>query len=117
MISLIIDILLLIVLAVFVALNVPYTTDVNLFGHVTQGVSSVAVILISIVVGVLFSFFFYLGESMRKSRKTKEKRRLKELKEKEKLIAKVPQRDESKADDQKQIQKQPRLFDRFGKRG
>jgi uncharacterized integral membrane protein len=86
MIGLVINVLLLLMLAVFVALNVPYSTSVNLFGYIVEQISSVAVILVSFVFGVLFSFFFYLAETMRRSRRLKQKKKSKELKEREKEL-------------------------------
>ena len=86
MIGLIINVLLLMVLAVFVAMNVPYSTSVNLFGYFVENISSVAVILISSVFGVLFSFLFYLAESMRKSKKMRQKKKMQEIKQREKEL-------------------------------
>ena len=86
MISLIFNILMLVILAAFVAFNVPYTTSVNLFGYVVEEISTVAIILISLVAGVLFSFLFYLAEGVRKAGRKRQKVKVKELKEKEKAL-------------------------------
>jgi uncharacterized integral membrane protein len=117
MISLIINIFLLVALAAFVALNVPFTTDVNLFGYVAEGISTVAVILLSVVFGILFSFFFYLAEGMRKARKQRQKQRLKEIKVKEKQIGSAPALEAPANEEKKEKRKGPRLFDRIRKKG
>lgn len=95
MIRLIINILVLVVLAVFISINVQYTTSVNFFGHKLEGISTIAVILISLAAGVIYSFFYYVMTFMAKSRKNKmkdkdkkTKEKAKELKDKEKNIKK-----------------------------
>ena len=97
MVRLIINILFLIVLAVFIALNVSHTTSVNIFGHVVENVSVVAVILLSIVLGVMYSFLFYITSYFGKVRKGKlkeqtvfAKKKEKELKTREKNLLKSP---------------------------
>ncbi len=96
MIRLIINILTLIVLAVFVTMNVAYKTSINLFGYKYDDISTVAVILIAIVAGVLYSFLFYLLTFISKSKKVKiqkkhknTKLKEKELKDKEKNLDKT----------------------------
>ena len=95
MIRLIVNILFLIVLAVFIALNVSYSTSVNIFGRVFENISVVAVILLSIVLGVLYSFLFYVSTYLGKLQKGKikekkdfTKKKEKELKTREKLLEK-----------------------------
>ncbi|MCD6398242.1 MAG: DUF1049 domain-containing protein [Spirochaetaceae bacterium] len=96
MIRLIINILTLVVLAVFVAMNVAYKTSINLFGYKYDDISTVAVILIALVAGVLYSFLFYLLTFISKSEKVKirnkhknTKLKEKELKDKEKNLDKT----------------------------
>lgn len=96
MIRLIINILTLVVLAVFVSMNVSYQTTINLFGYRYDDVSTVAVILISLVSGVLYSFMYYLLTFISKSERLKlrnkhkqTKLKEKELKDKEKNIDKT----------------------------
>lgn len=74
-----------------VILNVGNTTDFNLFGMTFEGISVVAVSLISFVVGILYSFTYYVHGKIRRlgSEKLKKKQealidREKALKEKEK---------------------------------
>ena len=88
MVRLIVSIVLLIVLAAFVALNVQYTATVNIFGLVVENTSVVAVVLISLVVGILFSFVMYLFNYIVKSRREKLKERSERSKVKEKELAK-----------------------------
>lgn len=96
MIRLIINIITLIILAIFIALNVSYETSINLFGFKYENISTVAVIIISLVSGVLYSFFYYLLTYISKSEKLKirnkhkqTKLKEKELKDKEKNIHKA----------------------------
>ena len=96
MIRLIINICTLIVLAVFIALNVSYETSINLFGFKYDNISTVAVIIIALVSGVLYSFVYYLLTYISKSEKLKirnkskqAKLKEKELKDKEKNIHKA----------------------------
>jgi uncharacterized integral membrane protein len=96
MIRLIINILTLIVLAVFVSMNVAYKTTINLFGYRYDDISTIAVILISLVGGVVYSFIYYLLTYLNKSEKLKirnkhknAKLKEKELKDKEKNIDKT----------------------------
>ncbi len=96
MIRLIINIVALIILAIFIALNVSYETSINLFGFKYENISTVAVIIISLVSGVLYSFFYYLLTYISKSEKLKirnkhkqTKLKEKELKDKEKNIHKA----------------------------
>ena len=96
MIRLIINILTLIVLAIFVSINVAYKTSINLFGYRYDDISTVAIILIALVAGVLYSFVYYLLTFFSKSEKLKIKTKHKnakikekELKDKEKNINKT----------------------------
>ena len=52
MVRLILNIVLFIILAVFVVINLPYKTSVNLFSWVIEEVSVVAVVLMSFVLGM-----------------------------------------------------------------
>lgn len=75
MVRLIINIVFLIILAVFIALNAPYKTSVNIFGFKVEDVSVVAVIIVTLVIGVVYSFFFYASNYLVKMRKQKLKAR------------------------------------------
>jgi uncharacterized integral membrane protein len=66
MARLVFNIAFLIILAIFIALNVTNTTSVNVFGKTIENVSVVAVILLSIVLGVLYSFLFFLTHYLRR---------------------------------------------------
>ena len=94
MIRLIVSIILLVVLAVFVALNMAYTTTINLYGLKLENVSVVAAILFAIVAGVIYSFGLYVASYFGKIRKTKLKQKMttskqkdRQLKEREKELA------------------------------
>lgn len=93
MLRLILNIVLLIILVVFIAINMAYRTSINFFGLVLEDISVVAVVLVSIVFGIIYSFVTYLinyflrkgRERLRKNREqTKQKER--ELKERERSI-------------------------------
>ncbi|MDA3940973.1 MAG: lipopolysaccharide assembly protein LapA domain-containing protein [Spirochaetia bacterium] len=86
MIRLIINIVTLIVLAVFIAMNVSYETSINLFGFKYDNISTVAVIIISLVSGVLYSFLYYLLTYISKSKKLKIRNKSKQAKLKEKEL-------------------------------
>ena len=86
MIRLIINIVTLVVLAVFIAMNVSYETSINLFGFKYDNISTVAVIIISLVSGVLYSFFYYLLTFISKSEKMKIRNKNKQAKLKEKEL-------------------------------
>ncbi len=97
MMRLIFHLVLLAVVAIFVALNVSYTTSINLFGYMIEHISTVAVVLISLIAGVLYSFIYYALSYIRKSgiqrqkrREEKTKDREKELKEREKQLDSAP---------------------------
>ena len=86
MIRLIINILTLIILAIFIAMNVSYETSINLFGFKYDNISTVAVIIISLVFGVLYSFVYYLLTFISKSEKLKIRNKSKQAKLKEKEL-------------------------------
>jgi len=83
MVRLIFNILFLVILAVFVALNMSYKTDINLFTLKMEEVSVVAVVLLSLVAGVLYSFLFYITNYFGKLRKEKIHKRADSAKKKE----------------------------------
>lgn len=86
MIRLVIHILLLAIVVVFVALNVGYTTSINLFGYMFEDISTVAVSLIAFIVGIIYSFFYYILNYFYKSGKKKARERSKQTKDKEKKL-------------------------------
>lgn len=86
MIRLIINIVTLIVLAIFIAMNVSYETSINLFGFKYDNISTVAVIIISLVSGVLYSFVYYLLTYISKSERLKMRNKSKQAKLKEKEL-------------------------------
>ena len=86
MIRIVINIILLAVVAVFVALNMPYHTGVNLFGWQVEEISTVSVVLVSLVVGVLYSFSLYLAAYFGRRKKARMKLKSSEVRSKEKGI-------------------------------
>jgi uncharacterized integral membrane protein len=86
MIRLIINIATLIILAIFIAMNVSYETSINLFGFKYDNISTVAVIIVSMVSGVLYSFVYYLLTFISKSEKLKMRNKGKQAKLKEKEL-------------------------------
>jgi len=86
MVRLIFNIIFLIILAVFIALNMSYKTDINLFTMKMEEISVVAVVLLSIVAGVLYSFLFYMTSYFGKLRKEKMHKRFDSAKKKEKEL-------------------------------
>jgi uncharacterized integral membrane protein len=92
----ILSIIFIIIIVVFVSFNVKNTTSLSLFGKPVEEVSVVSVALISFVIGILYSFIFYVSSYFSKMRKgrlkaqeqlTKIKGR--EIKEKEKKLEKA----------------------------
>ena len=86
MIRLVIHILLLAIVVVFVALNVGYTTSINLFGYMFTDISTVAVTLVAFILGIIYSFFYYVLNYFNKSGKKKARERSKQAKDKEKEL-------------------------------
>ncbi len=74
MVRLIISIVFFLILAVFIALNAQHTTDINFFGYQLEDISVVAVIIITMAVGVLYSFGLYLSSYLARKKQRKIKR-------------------------------------------
>ena len=67
MVRILVSVILLVMLAVLVSLNIGYTTSINLFGaRIFDTVSVVAVAALSFAFGILYSFFIYLGNYLRR---------------------------------------------------
>ena len=93
MVRLVFSIIFLIILAVFITFNAQYTTGINLFGYKMESVPVVAVVLLTLVAGVIYSFGLYLityfskrRVDKQKKRKRKNEAREKELKEQEREL-------------------------------
>jgi len=86
MIRLVIHIILLAIVVAFVALNVGYTTSINLFGYMFTDISTVAVTLVAFIVGIIYSFFYYVLNYFNKSGKQRVRERSKKAKDKEKAL-------------------------------
>jgi F0F1-type ATP synthase membrane subunit b/b' len=92
MVRLILNIILFILLAVFVAINMPYTTTINLYGFVMEDISTVAVILITLAIGIVYSFITYFVNFLVKKRREKIKKTRQQAQEKEKQL-KIKEKD------------------------
>jgi uncharacterized integral membrane protein len=68
MVRLVFSILLFIVLAVFIALNAQYTTTINFFSYIIEEVSVAAVVIITMAIGVIYSFPLYLSNYLARHR-------------------------------------------------
>lgn len=96
MIRLIFNVVFLIVIAIFIALNLPFVTTINLFGRVYEEVSVIVVIILSLVLGVVYSLVFNLVSHIAtidrerlKERAIVSRQREKELETREKYIQQV----------------------------
>ena len=96
MVRLIVSIVLLIILSVFVVLNADFKTGINLFGYKIESIATIAVVLMGMVAGVIYSFGLYMMNYMVKSRRIKLRNKSqasqvkeKELKQKEKDLDKI----------------------------
>ena len=78
---------LVVVFAVLVALNIGYTTSVNLFGNRIDEVPVVTVAALSFAVGVAGSLLFFLGRSLRRRQVRGLADRDRALSEREKTLA------------------------------
>jgi uncharacterized integral membrane protein len=96
MIRLVVSIVLMVILAVFIALNMPYQTTINLFGYILEQISVVAVVILAMVAGIIYSFGLYLTNYFAKRRKAKVKLKTDNLKQKEKEF-KIEERKVTKA--------------------
>jgi len=86
MVRLVFSIVFLVILAVFIAFNARFTTDVSLFGYQLTAIPTVAVVLLTLVAGVLYSFGLYLLTYFAKRRAVKAKELKKKNAEKEKEL-------------------------------
>jgi uncharacterized integral membrane protein len=98
MVRIILSIIFIIVIVLFVSFNVRNTTSLSFFGRPIEDVSVVSVALISFVIGILYSFIFYVASYFSKLRRGRLKAQEqltrikgKEIKEKEKKLEKSGQ--------------------------
>jgi len=88
MVRLILNIVLFILLAVFVAINMPYTTTINLFGYLMEDISTVAVVLITLAAGIVYSFVTYFVNFLIRKRRERSRKSRQQTQEKEKQLQK-----------------------------
>jgi len=75
MFRIIISIAALIVLSAVVIFNASYVTTFNLFGQVFENIPVIVVAIVSFIIGILYSFTYYVHESLRKFGKARAKKR------------------------------------------
>jgi len=97
MVRLILNILLFIILAVFIAHNAQHMTTVDLFGYQIESVSIAAVVTIAMAVGIIYSFALYISNYLVKQRahrakelKAKNKEKAEELADRAKELERTP---------------------------
>jgi uncharacterized integral membrane protein len=83
----IVAVVFIVVFAVLVALNIGFTTSVNLFGNRFDNVPVVSVAALSFAVGFICSLFVYIGRSLRRREKRGLADRDRDLTEREKALA------------------------------
>jgi uncharacterized integral membrane protein len=83
----IVTVVLVVVFAVFVALNIGFTTSVNLFGSRFDDVPVVSVVALSFAAGVVCSLFIYIGRTLHRREKRGLADRDRVLAEREKTLA------------------------------
>ncbi len=86
MVRLTFSIVFLVILVLFIAFNAQYTMDINLFGYKLVSIPVVAVVLLTLITGVLYSFGLFLITYFAKRRSSKEKDRKRKNLEKEKEL-------------------------------
>lgn len=87
MVRIIVSVILLVLLAVFVSLNLGYTTSISLLGaRILDNVSIVAVSALSFAFGVVYSLFLYLGSYFRRKAKMAMVIKGQNMKEREKIL-------------------------------
>jgi uncharacterized integral membrane protein len=99
MVRIILSIIFIVIIVLFVSFNVRNTTSIGMFGRSFDEVSVVSVALISFVIGILYSFIFYVASYFSKIRKGRLKAheqqtkiKGKEIKEKEKQLDQAAER-------------------------
>ena len=86
MFRLVLSIVLLAILAVFIAFNAKFKTDINFFGYMMDDIAVVSVVLLTLAAGVMYSFGLYLVAHFSKRRLKKGKLLHKQYREKEKAL-------------------------------
>lgn len=84
MFRLILSVVFLVILVFIVVLNAKYDTSFNVFGWKVQEVPVIAVTIVSFILGVFYSFFYYLLGYFARVKKEKMKTRSDSVKKREK---------------------------------
>jgi uncharacterized integral membrane protein len=85
------SVVLLVVLTVVIVMNLGPTTPVNLFGAKFANIPVVAVAMLSFVLGVVYSLFFYVGQYIHRSSRERLAKRHRDLEERERNLAAAQQ--------------------------
>ncbi len=86
MVRLILSIVSLIFLSWIIGSNIGNTAPFNLFGRVYENVSVVVIALLSFVLGIIYSFGYFVYGKIRRAGAEKLRRKKDELKEKERML-------------------------------
>jgi len=81
------SVVVLVLLTVLIVMNLGPTTSVNLFGARFDKVPVVAVAMLSFAVGVVYSLFLYIGQSLHRSSRERLAQRHRDIEERERKLA------------------------------
>lgn len=88
MIRIAMNIVFLVVLSIIIALNMGYTTSFNLFWRVFPNVSVVVIAFLSFILGIIYSFGYFVVNRFRKSKAERIKKTKEDLRSREKELKK-----------------------------
>jgi uncharacterized integral membrane protein len=81
------SVVVLVLLTILIVMNLEPTTSVNLFGARFDKVPVVAVAMLSFAVGVVYSLFLYIGQSLHRSSRERLAQRHRDIEERERKLA------------------------------
>lgn len=87
MVRIIVTIVLVVLLAVLIAMNMPFKAEVNLFGARFTDVPVVAVAALSFALGIVYSLFIYLTRFLRRRAKNSMDTKKRSISEREQMLA------------------------------
>lgn len=88
MIRIVVNIGFLLILSWIIVLNIGFSTSFNLFGRVFENVSVVVIAFLSFILGIIYSFGYYVINRFRKSKADKMKKTKEDLRSREKELKK-----------------------------
>ncbi|HVP19799.1 MAG TPA: LapA family protein [Spirochaetia bacterium] len=83
----VVSVVLLLILVVVIVMNLGPTTTVNLFGAQFQKVPLIAVAMLSFALGVVYSFFLYIGHYLHRTSRDRLAKRHRDVEERERKLA------------------------------